>query len=61
MEALQAELPRLEEEKSSLEKSMSSGTLSPEALRTAGERISELIDLIDEKELRALELMEKQN
>ena len=40
---------------------MSSGTLSPEALRTAGERISELIDLIDEKELRALELMEKQN
>ena len=61
LEALQAELPRLEEEKSSLEKSMSSGTLSPEALRTAGERISELIDLIDEKELRALELMEKQN
>ncbi len=61
LEALQEELPRLEEEKSSLEKSMSSGTLSPEALRTAGERISELIDLIDEKELRALELMEKQN
>lgn len=61
LEALQEELPRLEEEKSSLEKSMSSGTLSPEDLRTAGERISELIDLIDEKELRALELMEKQN
>lgn len=61
LEALQEELPRLEAEKASLERSMSEGTLDNAALQTAANRISELITLIDEKELRALELMEKQS
>ncbi|MCM1004737.1 MAG: ABC-F family ATP-binding cassette domain-containing protein [Prevotella sp.] len=60
LEALQARLPELEEEKLKLEAEMSSGTLTPEQLQVHGERIRQLIEEIDEKEMRALELMEKQ-
>lgn len=39
---------------------MSSGLMPTDELLTAGARIQALIDSIDEKELRLLELMEKQ-
>ena len=38
---------------------MTSGTLSPDELMAKGRRMQELMDLIDEKELRWLELAEK--
>ena len=56
LEALEAELPVLEQEKSELEQAMSSGTLAYAELQKSSERIQELIALIDEKEMRWLEL-----
>lgn len=58
MEALEDELPRLEEEKAQLEADMSSGTMKPDEIAEAGRRIAVLIEEIDTKELRLLELME---
>lgn len=60
LEALQEELPRLEAEKAALETAMSGGTMDGDALRQSATRVGELMALIDEKEMRALELMEKQ-
>lgn len=56
LEALDAEIPALEAEKSGLEAAMSSGTLSNEQLMTHADRIARLIDEIDEKTMRWLEL-----
>ena len=56
LKALEEELPRLETEKAGLEASLSSGTLSPAALQEASTRYSELLTLLDEKELHWLEL-----
>ena len=58
LKALDEELPRLEAEKADLEARMSSGTLSPTDLHAASTRYGELQDLIDEKEMRWLELSE---
>ncbi|MDE6330370.1 MAG: ABC-F family ATP-binding cassette domain-containing protein [Muribaculaceae bacterium] len=58
MEELEALLPRLEEEKRELESRMSSGELSTDEIVAAGNRMQELIDDIDLKEMRLLELME---
>lgn len=58
-EALEKELPQLEAEKAEIEQLMSSGTLSNDDLVAKGNRMQELIDLIDEKEMRWLELSEK--
>ncbi len=58
-EALEKELPQLEAEKAELEQLMSSGALSNDELVAKGHRMQELIDLIDEKEFRWLELSEK--
>ncbi len=58
-EALEKELPQLEAEKAEIEQQMSSGTLSNDELVAKGHRMQEIIDLIDEKELRWLELSEK--
>lgn len=60
LETIYAELPLLEEEKKELEARMSSGTMTSEELIAAGVRMSELIEQIDDKELRCLELMEKE-
>lgn len=57
-EALEEEIPVLEAEKSQLEQEMSSGTLSPEELLAKSKRITEVIELIDEKSMRWLELSE---
>lgn len=58
-EALEKELPQLEAEKAEIEQQMSSGTLSNDELVAKGNRMQEIIDLIDEKEMRWLELSEK--
>jgi ATP-binding cassette subfamily F protein uup len=58
--ALETELPKLEAEKQELEALMSSGTLSGPEIVEKGKRMQEVIDLIDEKEMRWLELSEKQ-
>ena len=57
-ESLDAEIPQLEAEKAQLEASMSSGQLSTEELIKAGERMTRLIDELDEKSMRWLELSE---
>lgn len=57
-EALEGEIAAMEDEKAELEQAMSSGTLSNEALIEKSERISWLINEIDEKSTRWLELSE---
>ena len=57
-EALEAEIPKLEAEKATLEAEMSSGTLSTEDLIAKSERIAKLIEEIDTKSMRWLELSE---
>ena len=57
-EALEEEIPRLEQEKADLETAMSSGTLSPDDLLAKSNRIAILMEEIDEKTMRWLELSE---
>ena len=57
-EELEKQIPLLEEEKSYLETEMSSGVLSTDELIEKSKRIAILIDLIDEKTMRWLELSE---
>ena len=59
-EQLEKDLVTLEKEKTMLEEQMNSGELSPEELITKSQRYSNLKDELDEKELRWLELSEKQ-
>ena len=59
LKQLEIDLPKLEAEKTEIEEAMSSGTLSNEELMTKGQRMQEVIDLLDEKEMRWLELSEK--
>lgn len=56
LEFLEKEIPQLEKEKKELEAEMSSGKMDFEALTIAGERISTINSLLEEKELRWLEL-----
>ena len=58
LKALDEEIPRLEAEKADLEARLSSGTLSPGDLQSVSTRYGELQDILDEKELRWLELSE---
>ena len=58
MEELNVQLAQLSEEKSQLEAELNSGSLSTDKLYAYSKRISELITLIDEKEMRWLELSE---
>ncbi len=55
-EQLTKEIEALETEKSELETALSSGTLSNDDLITKSQRFQEVKDLLDEKELRWLEL-----
>jgi len=57
-EALEKELPQLETEKKQLESDLSSGILSGNEIIEKSKRIAELIDELDEKEMRWLELSE---
>jgi ATP-binding cassette subfamily F protein uup len=58
LEMLEKEMPALQEEKQTLELKMS-GNLSYEELQAASARISSIIQLLDEKEMRWLELSER--
>lgn len=60
LEEINLRLPELEKEKKELEEKMFSGTLGHMEIMEAAKRIEELISEIDEKEFRALELMEKE-
>lgn len=57
-EALEVEIPQLEAEKAELETAMSSGTLSNDELMAKSERIAKVMEEIDEKTMRWLELSE---
>ena len=57
-ETLESEIMELEAEKSSIEQEMSSGTLDNNMLLQKSMRIQQLIELIDEKSMRWLELSE---
>ncbi len=58
LEQLEKDLEALESEKAELESRLSTGTLAFDELQKASERIAEIIDTTDEKELRWLELSE---
>lgn len=55
-EALETEIPKLEEEKTGIEARLSSGELTENEIIGLSKRFSELIELIDEKTMRWLEL-----
>ena len=57
-EQLEAELEALNAEKAELEQSLSSGTMGMEELQKASARFGEISGIIDEKEMRWLELSE---
>ena len=58
LEQLEKDLEALASEKASLEEKLNSGSLPYEELQKASERIGEIMELTDEKELRWLELSE---
>ena len=58
-EQLETEIEKLTEEKSSIEELLNSGTLSPDELVNKSNRIGEIMNILDEKEFRWLELSEK--
>lgn len=60
LEEINLQLPKLEQEKNDLETLMSSGKMDHTEIMDAAKRIEKIIAEIDEKELRALELMEKE-
>lgn len=60
LELLDKEIDKLSVEKKSLETELSSGSLSFEALQEKGLRLQEIANQLDEKELRWLELSEKE-
>ena len=56
LEQLEKDLEALAEEKAAIEESLSSGNMEFEQLQKVSERIAEIIELTDEKEMRWLEL-----
>lgn len=61
LDLINKELPKLEEEKKILEETLAKEGVSFDELQKISERISEIINLIDEKEMRWLELSEIEN
>lgn len=57
-ERLEAEIAELEKENEALSAQLSSGELSPDELMAASHRVGEIIELIDDKTMRWLELSE---
>ncbi len=58
-EQLEKDMPALQKEKAALEEKMNNGSMDYDALQKAAERISSIVQLLDEKEMRWLELSEK--
>lgn len=59
-EVLTVDIEKLEEEKRSIEEALSAGTLGVEELTQKSQRISEIIAELEDKEMRWLELSEKE-
>ena len=59
-EALSAEIAALEEEKKAIEADLSGAALSVDEITQRSQRMQEIIDALDEKEMRWLELSEKE-
>jgi ATP-binding cassette subfamily F protein uup len=59
LEGLEKDLTALQHEKNILEEKMNTGEMGFEELHKASKRINEIVKLLDEKELRWLELSEK--
>ena len=59
-DALEKEIPALEKEKELLQVKMNNGSMDFEKLQEAAERVNEIIVLLDQKEMRWLELSEKE-
>ena len=57
-EQLEKEIPELQKEKGELEEKMNAGSMDYDGLQKAAERISSIVQLLDEKEMRWLELSE---
>jgi ATP-binding cassette subfamily F protein uup len=60
LESLEKEMPLLQEEKKKLEEKMS-GNIPYDELQKASDRISVIMQQLDEKEMRWLELSERQS
>ncbi len=58
-ESLEKDMPALQKEKKELEEKMNSGSMAFDELQKAAERISTIAGLLDEKEMRWLELSER--
>ncbi len=58
-EQLEKEIPALQKEKTELEEKMNGGSMDYDALQKAAERINTIVQLLDEKEMRWLELSER--
>ena len=58
LKPLEIDMESLNSERTELETALSSGTLSLEKLLEASRRVAEIIDILDEKEMRWLELSE---
>ena len=58
-DSIEKEMPQLQKEKNTLEEKMNTGKLSYDELQKAAARVSEIITLLDEKEMRWLELSER--
>ena len=58
MQHLESDMENLNTEKTTLETALNSGTLDTNELVKSSQRIAEIIDLLDEKEMRWLELSE---
>jgi len=58
-ETIEKEMPELQEEKILLEEKMNNGSMAFDELQKAAERISTIVQLLDEKEMRWLELSER--
>ena len=59
LELVEKEMPSLQAEKTTLETKMSEGSIGFEELQQAAERVDAIIKLLDEKEMRWLELSER--
>jgi ATP-binding cassette subfamily F protein uup len=59
LELLEKEMPQLQQEKRELEEKMNEGRQGFDLLQKQAERVGEIVQLLDEKEMRWLELSEK--
>ncbi len=58
MELLEVDMENLNSEKETIENELNSGSLSPEEIGDKAKRLNEIMELLDEKEMRWLELSE---